>query len=93
MQIDAGFHAAKGSGHVIHNIVDELIEIENRRDLLRRFLQLLEIFYLSSYLVGTQGSNGNDIGGAYWGCSHEIQPSLASTFRREQNRPRALRMR
>jgi hypothetical protein len=39
MQIDAGFHAAKGPGHVIHNIVDELIEIENRRDLLRRFLQ------------------------------------------------------
>ena len=46
VQIDAGSPAAEGTGHVIHDVVDELIEVENRGDLLRSFLQFLQVFDL-----------------------------------------------
>jgi len=41
VQIDAGLHAAKRTGHVVHYVVDELIEIEDRSNPLRGFLHLL----------------------------------------------------
>ena len=52
VQVDAGFHAAKGTGHVIHDVVDELIEVEDRSDLLRRLLQLLQVLYLIDAQAG-----------------------------------------
>src|SRR5579862_3701515 len=40
VQINVGVDTAKGTSDVIHNLVDEFVEVENRRDSLRSFLQL-----------------------------------------------------
>src|ERR1700719_595669 len=59
MQINAGFHAAKGARYVIHDVVDELIKVEYGVDLLRGLLQSLQVFHLA----GMQRRNGKSIGG------------------------------
>src|SRR5580704_10322166 len=46
VQVDAGLYTAEGTRHVIHDVVDEGIEVEDGSDLLRRLLQLLQFLYL-----------------------------------------------
>ena len=46
VQVDVGFDAAKCRGHVVHNFVDQFIEIENGRNLLRPLLQFEQMFNL-----------------------------------------------
>lgn len=43
VQIDTGFHASKGLRHFVDHAVNQLIEIENRRDSLRGFLHTLQV--------------------------------------------------
>src|SRR5579871_1118781 len=46
VQIDAGLNAAKRPRYVVHDIVDQLIEVENGIDLLRGLLHFLQFFNL-----------------------------------------------
>ena len=46
MQIDGCFHATECRSHVVHNLGDQLIEVEDGRNLLRPFLQFEEMFDL-----------------------------------------------
>src|ERR1700733_245045 len=67
MQVDAGFDAAKGTSHVIHDVIDELIEIEDRRDLLRRFLKALQFVHLLvEHMVPCERVSCDDS----WKCRH-----------------------
>ena len=52
MQINAGFDASEGVGHIIHNLVDELVEIENRSNFLSRFLQRSAVLRLARLAAG-----------------------------------------
>jgi hypothetical protein len=73
VQVDAGLYAAEGTGNFVHDIVDELIKVEDGSDLLRCFLQLLQVFYL----IDERGANGNGGDGSRNG-DHGIQPFLSS---------------
>ena len=44
VQVDARLQTAKAENYFIDDAVDELVEIENRRDSLRSFLHTLQIF-------------------------------------------------
>src|SRR5258708_4758196 len=55
MQIYACLDAAERVSYVIHDVVDELIEVEDRGDLLRGFLQALQILDL----IIAQGTDRN----------------------------------
>src|ERR1700728_5139774 len=55
VQVDAGFKAAEGTGNVVHDVLDELIEIEDRSDLLGGFLQFLKFLNLSVELRARRG--------------------------------------
>ena len=41
-----GFHAAKRNGHIVYDLIYELIQIEDRGNFLRGLLQLEEILHL-----------------------------------------------
>ena len=71
VQIDGCFHAAECRGHVVHNFGDQLIEIEDGRNLLRpllQFEQMLNLIELHGTDSGRVRNNGS------WACSHGIQP-------------------
>ena len=63
VKIDAAFQQAEGMGYVVHDVVDELIEVENRADLLRSLLQLLQAFYLAVELRPRRGNSSNKFAG------------------------------
>ena len=71
VQIDGGFHAAEGRSHVVHNFGDQLIEVEDGRNLLRpllQFEQMLDLIELHGADGGRLRNNG------LWACGHGIQP-------------------
>ncbi len=71
MQIDIGFHAAEGGGDIVHNLVDQFVQIEDGGNLLRPLLQFQQMVNLVE-LYGTGGDRvRND---RSWACSHGIQP-------------------
>src|ERR1017187_2631528 len=73
VQVDARFQAAKGVSYFVDHVVDEFVEIENRRDSLRGFLHTLQVFHE----VGGQSTNGkNLVSGGTETCSHKIQSYL-----------------
>ena len=47
--------------YFIHDVVDELIEIKNRADLLRSFLQFLQTLHLALELRVSRGEFAEDI--------------------------------
>ena len=46
VQIKIGLHASECARHVVHDVIDQLVEIENGGDLARPFLQLEKMFDL-----------------------------------------------
>ena len=46
VQVDVGFHAAKCGCHFTYNFIDQFVEIENGRYLLRPLLQFDQMFNL-----------------------------------------------
>ncbi len=46
VQVKIGFHAAECAGNVVHNLIDQFIEIEDGGNLPRPFLQLEQMFDL-----------------------------------------------
>ena len=67
MQIQIRLHAPKVARDIVHDLIDQLIEIENGRDLVRPLLQLEQIFNL----LEVHGTTGCGIGeGGSWTCSH-----------------------
>src|SRR5262249_29229480 len=44
VQIDTGFHAVKPLRYFVHNAFDQLVEIKDGRDRLRRLLDALQLF-------------------------------------------------
>jgi hypothetical protein len=58
VQVDPGLDAAEGTGYIIHNVVNELVEVEDRSYFLSRFLQLLQLLDL----IGAQRANRDGIG-------------------------------
>ncbi len=46
IQIKVRFHAAKRPSYIIHDLIDEFIQVENRVNLLRRLLQAQKAFHL-----------------------------------------------
>ena len=69
MQVDVEFHAAERAGNVVHDLVDEFVQVENGADLLRCFLQLQQFLNAnvgkSSYDVRA-GLNGDAGAGHGW---------------------------
>src|SRR5580693_77278 len=55
VKINIGFQASERLGSIVHNLVDELVKIKNRGDLLGGLLQLQQVLYLH----GLQGSEAS----------------------------------
>src|SRR5581483_12493027 len=47
VQVDVRLHAAERTRGIVDHVINELVQVKNRADLLRRLLQLQEIFDLS----------------------------------------------
>ena len=74
VQVDAGFQAAEGMRHFVDNAVDELVEIENRRDFLRGLLHALQVLDE----IGGQSTDGKEfVAGGTGNRSHERPILLA----------------
>ena len=61
VQVEVGLHTSKGARHVVHHVIDQLIEIENGRDFARPLLQLLEVLNL----LDLYGADADRISGGH----------------------------
>src|SRR5580698_8578594 len=87
VQVDAGFQTAEGTGYIIHDVVDELIEVEDRSDLLRRLLQLLQLLHLiDEQRAHRNGGDGSRDRG------HGIKPFLTRQVGANETRSYLYRM-
>ena len=69
MQIEISLHAPEIAGYIIHHLIDQFIQIENGRDLLRPFLQLEQMLNL----LELDGTGRDGIGdGSSWTRSHGV---------------------
>src|ERR1700730_10710907 len=80
MQIDGCFHATECRGNVVHNLGNQLIEIENGRNLLRPFLPFEQMFDLIEWYGRDSGSVRNK---RSWARGHGDPTSLEIRGKKE----------
>jgi hypothetical protein len=81
MEIEIGFHATERASHVVHDLIDEFVQIEDGSDLPRPLLQFEEMLYLlqreGTELAGIRDDGSRD-------CSHGT--GSLTNVSRESNR-------